>query len=224
MELTTYLLFFIFFFSGSRLGALVRGQVISCYGIDGNLRGNNTICPGSDTCCGVDATCLSNRLCYNPGEGDRILVRGPCSKKDFRSNDCPQICLDSESPGSSIRHTMCFFYQDISFSVLYFPHMAFFRSFSLINLCRRWRERASRRPGREARLQQTPNHLNAFANTESRGRTILSQSKHLPRWVSLLSKRPQMLCGRPRHLPRQRRIENGQGTIHDLLLGPRPDN
>lgn len=157
MELTTYLLFFSFFFSGSRLGALVRGQVIDCYGIDGNLRGNNTICPGSDTCCGVEATCLSNRLCYNPGEGDRILVRGPCSKKDFRSNDCPQICLDSESLGFSIRHTM-FFLSRYFFLRTYLPHMDFFRSFSLINLRRRWCERASRLPGREAKLQQTPNH------------------------------------------------------------------
>ncbi|KAF1810125.1 hypothetical protein P152DRAFT_440771 [Eremomyces bilateralis CBS 781.70] len=76
----------------------VRGAGrITCYGFDGNPRGNNTRCPGSNACCGIEADCLSNRLCHNPGDGPGILVRGPCRVDPYDSGTCAQICLYSES-------------------------------------------------------------------------------------------------------------------------------
>lgn len=50
---------------------------IVCYGYDGLSYVNQTKCPGSNACCGLDATCLSNRLCQNPGAGAEY-IRGPC--------------------------------------------------------------------------------------------------------------------------------------------------
>ncbi|KIN00588.1 hypothetical protein OIDMADRAFT_19585 [Oidiodendron maius Zn] len=38
---------------------------VDCYGFGGNTYTDNQICPRSEACCGVNATCLPNRLCRN---------------------------------------------------------------------------------------------------------------------------------------------------------------
>lgn len=67
-------------------------DVITCYAFNGAAYANNTRCPGSDACCGIDATCLSNRLCHRPGDGAETFVRGPCAVKPWNKGQCAQIC------------------------------------------------------------------------------------------------------------------------------------
>lgn len=76
---------------------------ITCYGVSGFAYFNNTKCPGSNACCGVGATCLSNRLCHNPGDGPDTFVRGPCATNPYDRNTCAEICLYSKylCPGLS---------------------------------------------------------------------------------------------------------------------------
>ncbi len=69
----------------------------TCFAFDGDGYDNNTICPGSNSCCGYEATCLSNKLCHNPGDGPDVFVRGPCALETWDST-CPQICLYSMAP------------------------------------------------------------------------------------------------------------------------------
>lgn len=71
-------------------------KVITCYGYGGLPYENNTRCPGSNACCGVDATCLSNRLCHKPSDGESTFLRGPCAVDPYDSGTCAQICLYSE--------------------------------------------------------------------------------------------------------------------------------
>lgn len=85
--------------------ALARSGVcaglIDCYGFGGSVYENNTRCPGSNACCGFDATCLDNRLCHKPNDGKDTMVRGPCSIEEYDSGTCAQICLYGESSTSS---------------------------------------------------------------------------------------------------------------------------
>lgn len=74
----------------------VGGKIINCYDYSGNPHPNNTICPGSNTCCGAGATCLSSRLCHNPEDGPDTSVRGLCSINPYDSGTCAQICLYSK--------------------------------------------------------------------------------------------------------------------------------
>ncbi|KID83010.1 hypothetical protein MGU_09706 [Metarhizium guizhouense ARSEF 977] len=67
-------------------------EVITCYGHDGSAWANNTRCPGSDPCCGVDATCLSNRLYHNFEDRPGSFIRGLCAVKPWGKGLCPQIC------------------------------------------------------------------------------------------------------------------------------------
>ena len=67
---------------------------ITCYGIGGQSYTDNTLCPGSNACCGRKATCLSNRLCHNPNDPVGLWVRGPCAIKGW-DDSCGQICLYS---------------------------------------------------------------------------------------------------------------------------------
>jgi hypothetical protein len=81
------------------LVATVRAQdddlLITCYSFKGTAFVRNTKCPNSNTCCGPKATCLSNGLCHNPGDGANTLVRGPCLIKGW-DDDCGQICKYSK--------------------------------------------------------------------------------------------------------------------------------
>ncbi|KAH6635806.1 hypothetical protein F5144DRAFT_600594 [Chaetomium tenue] len=80
--------------------------LIDCYRWDGGITANNTKCPNSNACCGPTATCLSNRLCANVGDGPNLWVRGPCAVKGW-DNDCAQICKYNESMGIFPRVTPC---------------------------------------------------------------------------------------------------------------------
>lgn len=68
---------------------------IVCYGYNGGSYVNNTKCPGSNACCGYEATCVSNRLCHNPGDPVGTYVRGPCAN-DVWDSTCAQVCLYSK--------------------------------------------------------------------------------------------------------------------------------
>lgn len=69
---------------------------IVCYGYNGLSYVNNTKCPGSNACCGYQATCVSNRLCHNPGDAEGTYVRGPCANNIWDST-CAQVCLFNET-------------------------------------------------------------------------------------------------------------------------------
>lgn len=76
---------------------LADGTVgIVCYGYNGLSYVNNTKCPGSNACCGYQATCISNRLCHNPGDPEGTYVRGPCAN-DLWDSTCAQVCLFNET-------------------------------------------------------------------------------------------------------------------------------
>ncbi|KAK4235054.1 hypothetical protein C8A03DRAFT_18147 [Achaetomium macrosporum] len=72
--------------------------LIDCYRWDGAVSPNNTKCPNSNACCGPKATCLSNRLCANPGDSPNVWVRGPCAVKGW-DDGCAQICKYTETRG-----------------------------------------------------------------------------------------------------------------------------
>ncbi|KAH6884556.1 hypothetical protein B0T10DRAFT_132478 [Thelonectria olida] len=82
-------------------------KVITCYGYSGIAYANNTRCPGSNACCGVDATCLSNRLCHKPNDGADTFLRGPCAVDPYDSGTCAQICLYNETTGVLPRVRPC---------------------------------------------------------------------------------------------------------------------
>ena len=67
-------------------------EVTHCYGFDGTSYANNTVCPGSLACCGIDAVCVSNRLCKKPGAPPNQFIRGPCAKKPYDKEKCALIC------------------------------------------------------------------------------------------------------------------------------------
>ncbi|KAK0747301.1 hypothetical protein B0T21DRAFT_354052 [Apiosordaria backusii] len=79
--------------------AVVDAQ-ITCYGFAGQAYTDNTLCPGSNSCCGRKATCLSNRLCHNPNDPEGLWVRGPCAIRGWDDN-CGQICLYNETEASN---------------------------------------------------------------------------------------------------------------------------
>ncbi|KAK4667773.1 uncharacterized protein QC764_704750 [Podospora pseudoanserina] len=73
---------------------------ITCYGFAGQAYTDNTLCPGSNACCGRKATCLSNRLCHNPNDPEGLWVRGPCAIREW-DDSCGQICLYNETAASN---------------------------------------------------------------------------------------------------------------------------
>lgn len=77
----------------------------TCYGYDGSAATNNQVCPGSNACCGASATCLSNRLCHNVGDGNGTFVRGPCAVKPYDPQTCAEICLYGSASPSLFRIT-----------------------------------------------------------------------------------------------------------------------
>ncbi|EFX00850.1 hypothetical protein CMQ_1931 [Grosmannia clavigera kw1407] len=81
---------------------------IECYGYNGLAYTNNSLCPNSNTCCGVEATCLSNRLCHNPSDSAGTFVRGPCAIQGWDS-ECAQLCLYNETEYRNVlpRVTIC---------------------------------------------------------------------------------------------------------------------
>ncbi|KAK7397888.1 hypothetical protein QQX98_012739 [Neonectria punicea] len=88
--------------------SVVRGdKVITCYGYGGLAYPDNARCPGSNACCGVDATCLSNRLCHKPNDGPNTFLRGPCAVDPYDSGTCAQICLYNETTGVLPRVSVC---------------------------------------------------------------------------------------------------------------------
>ncbi|KAK3368333.1 hypothetical protein B0H63DRAFT_565046 [Podospora didyma] len=89
--------------------SVAQTEQITCYGLNGDPYYNNTQCPGSKSCCGHKATCLSNRLCHNPGDPPNLWVRGPCMLDGWDSM-CGQICLYDETKqggGRFPRVTQC---------------------------------------------------------------------------------------------------------------------
>ena len=68
-----------------------------CFYYDGATTPNNSVCAGSDSCCGPTATCESYRLCHNQGDPPNVFVRGPCAVYPWDTSVCPQICLYSKS-------------------------------------------------------------------------------------------------------------------------------
>ncbi|KAH7022546.1 hypothetical protein EDB80DRAFT_674168 [Ilyonectria destructans] len=88
--------------------SIVHGdKTITCYGYGGIAFPNNSRCPGSNACCGVDATCLSNRLCHKPNDGANTFLRGPCAVDPYDSGTCAQICLYNETTGILPRVNAC---------------------------------------------------------------------------------------------------------------------
>lgn len=79
------------------VGADDGSLLIDCYRWDGGVTANNTRCPNSNACCGPTATCLSNRLCHNAGDGPNLFVRGPCAVRGW-DPDCAQICQYGTPP------------------------------------------------------------------------------------------------------------------------------
>ena len=73
--------------------ALVAGDGISCYGVNGIAYTNQQQCPNSHACCGVAAQCMDNRLCKNPEQTDGRLIRGPCLDYPYNFQECGQVCL-----------------------------------------------------------------------------------------------------------------------------------
>ncbi|CAP68201.1 uncharacterized protein PODANS_7_4750 [Podospora anserina S mat+] len=71
---------------------------ITCYGFAGQAYTDNTLCPGSNACCGRKATCLSNRLCHNPNDPEGLWVRGPCAIREW-DDSCGQIYETAASNG-----------------------------------------------------------------------------------------------------------------------------
>jgi len=67
----------------------------TCYGVNGLAYADQVICPGSRACCGVNATCLDNRLCHNPGDPQDTFVRGPCADDHYDESKCASICVYS---------------------------------------------------------------------------------------------------------------------------------
>lgn len=66
-------------------------EVITCYGHDGSAWANNTRCPGSDACGGVDATCLSNRLYHKLEDRPGPFIRGLCAVKPWTKAHAPRF-------------------------------------------------------------------------------------------------------------------------------------
>jgi hypothetical protein len=89
----------------------VEGQK-QCWFNDGNLTPDDIPCTGLTTlddadvpCCGVNSTCLENRMCHS---NDTLphLSRGSCTDWQWQSGNCPQFCKSSmclSSVGSSSR-------------------------------------------------------------------------------------------------------------------------
>lgn len=69
----------------------------TCYSYSGFAWPDQQLCPGSDACCGIQDTCMPNRLCKSPNNRDNILVRGPCRSTPWDRSDCAQICAFNET-------------------------------------------------------------------------------------------------------------------------------
>ncbi|KAF2138954.1 uncharacterized protein K452DRAFT_300543 [Aplosporella prunicola CBS 121167] len=89
----------IFFIIFSLFLCFVNGR--TCYGVNGLAYEDNQVCPGSSACCGVEATCLPNRLCHNPNDANATLVRGPCAEYPYDSTVCGKICLQNETEAAN---------------------------------------------------------------------------------------------------------------------------
>ncbi|KAE8447841.1 hypothetical protein EG329_010070 [Mollisiaceae sp. DMI_Dod_QoI] len=100
-------LFILFFISSVSYLFVENVNAVTCFGFAGTAYPDNVICPGSQACCGVNATCLSNRLCHNPGQNNSTFVRGPCAVSPYDPNTCAEICLYNETTGFLPRATIC---------------------------------------------------------------------------------------------------------------------
>ncbi|KAK4032012.1 hypothetical protein C8A01DRAFT_20861 [Parachaetomium inaequale] len=92
--------------SAAAVSAAKDPLLIDCYRWDGAVTANNTKCPNSNACCGPTATCLSNHLCANVGDGPNLWVRGPCAVKGW-DPECAQICKYNETRGVFPRVAPC---------------------------------------------------------------------------------------------------------------------
>lgn len=73
---------------------LIQRASALCYFPDGTRLFADQPClvNGSEDsfCCGPQATCLSDKLCWDGGSG---YVRGSCTDPTWKSAACPQFCL-----------------------------------------------------------------------------------------------------------------------------------
>jgi hypothetical protein len=72
----------------------------ACYTPDGTIAENNFACsPDLDVCCGLNAVCLSNLLCYDPKQSFvQGFNRGTCTDPTWQSSSCPTFCDQCKSP------------------------------------------------------------------------------------------------------------------------------
>src|SRR5690348_15730855 len=79
-----------------------RSATAICYYPDGSVAPQDTACQDNDeesTCCGQGYACLSNNICMSTGDetqkaGATTFVRGSCTDKTWRSNNCPLFCIN----------------------------------------------------------------------------------------------------------------------------------
>jgi hypothetical protein len=76
---------------------LVHGQQ-NCYFKEGTLASDDRPCTdlttldGADLpCCGINSTCLENRMCFNNATVPH-LSKGSCTDWLWKSGNCPQFC------------------------------------------------------------------------------------------------------------------------------------
>lgn len=75
-----------------------------CYYPDGSVSPQDTACLNNgdnSTCCGQGYACLSNNICEATGDeikkpGASLYVRGSCTDPTWRSNNCPQFCINPD--------------------------------------------------------------------------------------------------------------------------------
>lgn len=75
-----------------------------CYIPDGSVAPQDTACRNDNdaaACCGQGYACLSNGICMSTGDeiqkdGASTFVRGSCTDQSWRSNSCPQFCINPE--------------------------------------------------------------------------------------------------------------------------------
>ncbi|OBT63828.1 hypothetical protein VE03_06624 [Pseudogymnoascus sp. 23342-1-I1] len=79
----------------------------TCWGFDGQSWENNELCAGSQTCCGVNGTCLDNKLCNSKKDGSGELIRGPCAIVPYDIEECGEVCLYDEIDKRFPRVTIC---------------------------------------------------------------------------------------------------------------------
>ncbi|KFY15100.1 hypothetical protein V492_02228 [Pseudogymnoascus sp. VKM F-4246] len=79
----------------------------TCWGFDGRPWPGNVLCPDSQTCCGEQGMCLSNKMCNSRKDGMGEIVRGPCAVQPYDPEKCGELCLYDEINNKFPRVTIC---------------------------------------------------------------------------------------------------------------------